>query len=218
MALLGVALLYLMSQPRESEFDSLDSILVLSTMDNRLFERYSNEELEQAVSDDAKLVELCHRLLGALPSTQFDEMLLMRKPIYLNVFQKWAEPQSAYFSLAVSDWWPLVGYRRIAYPQLKPEEKIRDHHRRSFWKDLVEEGVLTLQWGAIEDQRTASLGVFTLASIGVLFTLIWKSCHWVSRFFLARVQKRRVRCEVCIYCAYPLTQAGVQARYPENNP
>ena len=214
MGLLIAALLYSMSQPRDSKFDSM---IMFTAIDNRVGGTYWYEELDQSVSDDAKLIELCRKLLEALPYSQSDEMILRRDTLYMrSFFQHWAEPQSAYFSLAISDRWPLVGYQRISYPEHKPEEKIPDRHRRSVWNDFAEQGILTLQWGPIEDQRTASLGVFTLASIGVLFTLIWKFTHWVARFALGRVQKRRVRRSACIYCAYPLTQAGVQARYPEN--
>ncbi len=178
---------------------------------------YSMKELIGMESEDAELVKLCQKMLDILPPTDQDDYLLGQGWVYGLSPQKWAQSQSDRVYWAISHNWMLLRYSRITFIDIKPDEQIPDRYHRSVWKNFVEQGILTLQWGPIEDQRTASLGVLTLASIGVLFTLIWKCTHWVARFALGRVQKRRVRRSACIYCAYPLTQAGLQARYPENN-
>jgi len=214
----GIAVYSLLNSNADS-YTSYSSWGYLGRAPTNYSNEYSINQLNQALADDEKLIELCQKLLADIPVSHKGEMLLTE--LWLGEGDDTGVsdpvPETDYVSISIGHRWQLIGYQRLTYVDLIPEQIIPDRHFRSLWNDFVEHGMLTLQWGPIEDQRTARLGVIALASIGMLFTLIWKCAHSIARFALGRVQKRRVRRSACIYCAYPLTQAGLQARYPENN-
>lgn len=182
---------------------------------------YTIEQLDEAVSDDVKLIELSRELIGVIPEWETQELLLSQAWNYAKTnvadgtVKKWAKPTTDIFSVSLSHSSQLIGYTKISYPDIKADEQVRASWKPSFWEGIREHGVVAIQWGPLENQRMISIGVLTFISIGVLFWLIWKINHWCARFVLGRVQKRRVIGNQCIFCAYPLTQEATQARYPQ---
>ena len=67
-------------------------------------------------------------------------------------------------------------------------------------------------WGTSRQPSYMFLNVVNMALIVVSLYWLWAALQWISRLVLARIQKRRVRRDQCIFCRYPLTEEGRNAR------
>lgn len=190
-----------------------------------LTEAFSVDDLDTVVADELALIAFCEQLLELVPSDERDEMLLAQawefvpgdkaevraRPSYRRVYVS----VGSRFGSPLGNTLAWIQFERRVFEDVDGAYVERSPMGRSRWEQFSQRGTIDIGWGPVEKQSGLSLSVFGWVSIGVMIWMIWAVLHWVARIVFRRVQKRRVGRNECVFCAYPLTQAGSQARYPE---
>jgi len=213
-AALYLTLLVLAGFLGSSNVSFFDRVQSNHSQDIAQSQAYQVDELIQAASDDSALIALCQELLDLVPVQETDLLLSQAWTFTPSPVNRWTKPTTDRLHVSIGYQGMLVSYEKRVY-QVRDGETIPARHRKPFWDGIRDFGIVAAHWGPIENQKSLSVGLFHLISIGVLFWLAWRVSHGLSRFVFGRIQKRRVLRNQCVYCAYPLTQEATQARYPE---
>jgi len=213
-AALYLTLLVLAGFLGSSNVSFFDRVQSNHSQDVAQSQAYQVDELIQVASDDSALIALCQELLDLVPVQETDLLLSQAWTFTPSPVNKWTKPTTDRLHVSIGYQGMLVSYEKRVY-QVRDGETIPARHRKPFWDGIRDFGIVAAHWGPIENQKSLSVGLFHLLSIGVLFWLAWRVLHWGARMVLVLVQKRRVMRNQCVYCAYPLTQEATQARYPE---
>jgi len=184
-----------------------------SSQDIALSGAWTLDYLDSVIADEDKMSLFCKDLLGLIPAGYGEDLLLAQAWDYAPVSRQVIDPSEKTVVLWIR-YTLLIGYYGYQFEHVDEAREIQQVDG-TIWDGLIDYGMLRLRWGPLERQSTLSIGVFSWISIGVVFWMLWTMTHWVSRLVFGRIQKRRVRRNQCIICAYPLTQEATQARYPE---
>lgn len=175
------------------------------------------DDLNDIVQDQDALRSLCQDLLELVPSGQQEEMLLAQAWEILPLDQDKAVASPSYRRMYASMGNSLawIQFQQRAFEHAEEAYKVQDLPERTMWEQFSQRGSIDLRWGPLKKQSELSFNLIGWISIGVIFWMIWASLQAIARFIFRRVQKRRVAQKQCVFCTYPLTQAGMQARYPQ---
>lgn len=169
---------------------------------------FSLEELRDIESDLQRLQKWSKEIADKLPATDSRELL---------VGQIW--DQSARNSSNPANYDTVtIGFKQVqifAWSRTTYAHEVLDENPpRNYAQALLKFGTASIVWGP--KQRSQGIAIWPMNIFGLLTMMyfLWSILHCMSRRVLAHVQKRRVLRNQCIFCSYPLTAQGVNARYP----
>lgn len=181
--------------------------------DAAISQAYTVESLSEIVNDQEKLIEWCMEVVEIVPADDTRELLLGQIWIYKSPVG--AGPQVEYKSFSIGyDHLPMFRWDSRKYPEEISDQDLPPipNYRGLRW--LKEQGAIPLSWGSPRDHQSVMVYPFIVLAFILVMHWLWRILHWISRRILARVQKRRVLRNQCIFCSYPLTAQAVNARYP----
>lgn len=174
---------------------------------------YSIEELRASMQDAEKTAEWCAGVLALLPADQNRDLLLGQLWVFDETMPKSSHEYTAKaVEIAIIREHPLIRWGHTSYGVgVAPE----DLPKSADWNplhSLRDQGTIAFRWGSQRQPRYVFVNIVNIALLVVSLYWVWAGLHWGSRRILRRVQRRRVRREQCIFCAYPLTSEARIAR------
>lgn len=186
--------------------------------DVSLSNKYDLDSIRSITLDEDAVVEWSRDILALVPSDHKTELLVGQLLEFDSSFRDsrtLAEHEA--LSIGLRRFAPIFEWRKTVYPDEIAEEDLPTPFRVHFFRGIVERGALQSRWGTKRATSFVSLHIVNLALMPAVFYWLWVLLHWTSRRILARVQKRRVLRNQCIFCSYPLTAQAVNARYPRES-
>lgn len=193
--------------------DSGSSRSTVTSQSTPISQMYSIETLRESVLDASKLNEWCTAVLDIIPPDQDQELLLGQ----LWVFDS-ATSNSSYeytadsVEFTITDAFPLARWGHTRFGDHVGSEDVQSSSEWFPFRSLLENGTISMLWGTSRQPSYMFLNVVNMALIVVSLYWLWAALLWISRLVLIRIQKRRVRRDQCIFCRYPLTEEGRNAR------
>lgn len=190
-----------------------------SSQSTQISSMYSIEELRASTLDALKTAEWCASLLTLIPKEQNRDLLLGQ----LWVFDK-SKPKSSHeytsksVEIAVIKEHSLIRWGEASYGD---EVALEDLPKTDDWyplHSLRDQGTVAIRWGSPRRPKYVFVNIVNIALVVVSLFWVWAGLHWASRRILGCVQRRRVRRDQCIFCAYPLTSEARIARNPLQAP
>jgi hypothetical protein len=84
--------------------------------------------------------------------------------------------------------------------------------KRGLSLDFVDWRYFTFGWQSDRFERSVDLAPTSVMSVAAGVIWFWMLARWVALRLIKRAQRRRVRRDQCIFCAYPLSDEGKKAR------
>lgn len=117
---------------------------------------------------------------------------------------------------------PILGrlfkHRYGRYAQtLAPEDVIPVTTSRR-WRDLSESGSINLSTSSIHERRTTTVGFKAIIILFACLLVAWGIAGRLVRLINHRVERRRYRRNLCVFCAYPLSDEAIVARNSDPPP
>lgn len=106
----------------------------------------------------------------------------------------------------------IFGYSEKDYVKIRPDaylEQLRDHN---WWKSLLDDGVIKYKREEPRQQFEFKISVIPLILLAASVWILWRTASLGQIALLSFFQRKRVKRNQCIFCAYPLSAEALSAR------
>ncbi|MBL4697835.1 MAG: hypothetical protein JKX70_03275, partial [Phycisphaerales bacterium] len=78
--------------------------------------------------------------------------------------------------------------------------------------DFVDRRYFTFGWQSDLYERSVDIAPTSVLSVLAVVIWVWMALRWIALLIVKQRQRRRARQDLCIFCAYPLSDEGKKAR------
>ena len=181
---------------------------------------YSLDELGEIAQDSVQAIGWATEILSMYPEDQQEDMMLGQYRVFdqdldTSVYEMGFERSE----ILIGNRFDLFTWGRASFQNGFPQSNLpKPHSIESKLRSLHYEGALVYIWGPPRSVSFVRIKIVHLALIGMTLYLFWVSLQLISLLIFKGVQRRRVRRDQCIFCAYPLTSEARIARNPPQAP
>ncbi len=175
---------------------------------------YSLDELGEIAQDSVQTIGWATEILSMYPEDQQEDLMLGQYRVFdqdvdTSVYEMGFERSE----ILIGNRFDLFTWGRGSFQDEFPQSNLpKPHSIESKLRSLQYEGALVHIWGPPRSTSFVQIKIVHLALIGMALYLFWGSLQLISLLIFKGVQRRRVRRDQCIFCAYPLTSEARIAR------
>lgn len=116
----------------------------------------------------------------------------------------------ASLQLPIYGW--LLGYREQDYVKIRSKEYLDQIRDRNWWKSLLDDGMIKYNRESPKQHFELKINVMPIILLAASAWIVWRITSLGQIALLSILQRKRVKRNQCIFCAYPLSPEALTAR------